>query len=229
MLFVFPQAGYTTIQSVDQKGILHMGTPNREVREMLEAEHLQMLTGSLHPEDVAMFASELIDGNYEAARVVLERMIKNTPPEKQPKTEGEFSLVVCWCTQKLPDLFLATYINFQQELGEEPKTNAGRPDVCMVFAHNETTRALVIELKFGAKGDSAAKGLKQIVDRQYVERSVVFVNTELAQSRPDVPLLQPHNVSSLCFKLNKDKSVTLKLPEVAAPADAGPSTGPAAL
>ena len=211
MFFPLPsaQAGYTTIQSVDEHGILQMGAPNREVRDMLMAERLQMLTGSLHPEDVKMFAQHLRDGKFEPARVVLERMIKNTPPAKLPTNEADFSMVVCACTQKLPEMFLSTHVDFNQKLqGATP----GRPDVCMVFAHNEAPHALVLELKFATSSKSVDDGLTQVVDKQYVERSVSCMNERLKMWHPEVPLLEPSKVRYLCFKLQKDLSVSMPRP-----------------
>ena len=220
------QTGYTTIKGVAPNGDLFMGTPNREVREMLEAERLKLITGSLHREDLKMFAQHLRDGEFEAARVVLERMIKTSPPEKQPQNEKDFTLVVCACTQLLPDMFLCSHADFYQKL--DGVKQVGRPDVCMVFALSVAPHALVIELKFGKSGDSAAEGLKQIVEMQYVERSVQYMNA-LLQHRLSNQSLQPGNVPYLCFKLEEDKSVTLALPKVVALADVAPSTRPAVL
>jgi hypothetical protein len=157
-------------------------------------------------------------------------VIKRMPRVKRPKNEADFSMIVCACTQQLPEMFLSTHVDFYQKLeGATP----GRPDVCMVFAHNEAPHALVIELKFAKSAknrQSADDGLTQVVEKQYVERSVQYMNALLQQWHPKVPLLEPSKVPYLCFKLEEDLSVSLaSSPKGAAPAAATPSTCPVAL
>ena len=177
---------------------------------MLEAEHLQFITGCLLKSDMDELASHLLDGEFEAARAVLERAIKTMPSERMPNNEDEFTSVLCNCASS--DRFLAVYRNFRQKLDDEPKANAGRPDVCMVYSQNGTTCALVIELKFGKRGHSAVMGLQQVVDKQYVERAIKYVNMRMQESLNKPPTLELCNVLYLSLKLNQNKSVSIELP-----------------
>ena len=205
------QTGYTTIKEVLPNGDLFMGTPNREVREMLSSERLKLITGCLRQADVDQYASYLIDGEFELARATLERMIKALPDENQPWSEPDFSMCAFSCFQRTTKKFLAAYVDLRQTLDGE-KIARGRPDACIVFSREKLTHAIVIELKFGSGGDSAAKGLQQIVSKRYVDRAVKYVNNRMKKSLLNPSPLDASRVSYFCFKLNDDMSVTMEVP-----------------